>query len=94
MEEVYLLYETDEWLSKSSQVLMGVFTGSEQISDGVRELVKKRIENFRDDEFEELEETQDRILEEVFCNNGLQTQGYTVNILVKSVEPNRVDEIY
>ncbi len=42
METVYLLYEGDEWLSKDSLVLMGIFTSTELLRTNAEKLIRQR----------------------------------------------------
>ena len=42
IKEVYLLYEGDEWLSKGSLVLMGIFTSDEQLKCNAEKLIRER----------------------------------------------------
>lgn len=96
-KNVYLLYECDEWHSKSSQVLMGIFTTKDNLLNGVRKLVRDWIENFRWNEEgcepETADEIEERIVQE-FCDTNLQTIGYVVNIMAKEAELDKVEEIY
>ena len=42
---LHLLYEGDQWLSKSSLVLMGVFTNEDDLKSGVEKLIREDANN-------------------------------------------------
>lgn len=86
MENVYVLFTSDYWLSSDSAECVGVFTSKDELEKGVKEAVKKSIKYFKNDD-EELEETQNRIYEE-FVGNRNQTQGYDLNLYAEEFEPN------
>ena len=101
--KVYLLYETDAWISTESKVLMGIYTTDENLLNGVRKIVEDRYQNdvtfvdMDEDEDERepetLEEMQERIVDE-FCDNDLQTVGnYEVQLYATEVELDKTEEI-
>ncbi|MBQ8969172.1 MAG: hypothetical protein IJ064_05525 [Bacteroidaceae bacterium] len=61
MEEkkVYLLYEGDKHLTKSSLVLMGVFDSKANLMTGANELVGKRVNDNWDGLYNEDEQTEE-----------------------------------
>ena len=76
---------------------MGIFTTEDNLLNGVRKLVRDRIENYRWNgegcEPETTEEIEERIVQE-FCNTNFQIIGYTVNLMAKEAELDKVEEIY
>lgn len=109
MEEkkVYLLYEGNEWLSKDSLVLMGVFTSEESLKKNAKKLVRQRakkhlgtaeansIYEFEnpgyDDNSEEIEVVVNDIMAELMNNHS--TNGWEVNYIIKEVQTDELEEI-
>lgn len=99
MDSVFLLYEGDEWLSRHSMVLMGVFTNQAELKSAARELIEYRADehldiaksnyNFDDDATEE--DVVEDILTELFSRGA--TQGWLTNYSVVKVETNKLEEI-
>lgn len=98
MKTAYLLYEGDSWLSRSSLVLMGVFTTKEKLFSAVKQYVLENRANFRDYELEaeygkeSNRELSRRVLNE-FCEYDLQTQGYDHNLHAQEINLNELKEI-
>lgn len=91
-KEVFLLYEGDSWLSTGSLVLLGVFTSTEKLVDGVCEYVHNNLNVYIDDEeVENADDVTERICDEFFIN-GMQTQCYSSNLYAKIAETNRIEE--
>lgn len=99
MDNVFLLYEGDEWLSRNSMVLMGVFTSQVELKSAARELIEQRADehldvaksnyDFDDDATEE--DVVEDILTELFSRGA--TQGWLANYSVVEVETNKLEEI-
>lgn len=94
---IYLLYETDEWNSTESRVLMGVFTTTETLEEAVKDLIADRCHydigrNYRHEEDRCVNDTVNRVSKEFFAG-GMQTFGYETNLCAIDVIPNKVYEI-
>ena len=100
---VYLLYECDEWLSKDSMVLMGIFDNDEYLWNGAYDLIYERIDehvDYAEENIFELEEGEHVDEQEVMADlmnelkENWQTQSWLTNYLIKEVELNKLEEIY
>ena len=93
--EVYLLYEGDEWLSISSQVLMGIFTNDQDLKKGCEELVRSRADrNFTDEDRESFDTIEDFVedsVNELMSNR--QLLGYYTSFMISQVATNVMNEI-
>lgn len=102
-KSVYLLYEGDEWLSRSSRVLMGVFDSEEDLWNGAYDLIYERIDehvDYAEGNIFELEEGEHVDEQEVMADlmnelkENWQTQGWVTNYVIKEVELNKLEEAY
>ena len=107
-EEVYLLYEGDEWLSKGSLVLMGIFTSDEQLKCNAEKLIrergKKHVRDYEsqmcagDDYFEDCKTTDDKVdvvvddILEELLSRGA-TSGWEVNYCWTTAKLDELGEI-
>lgn len=99
MDSVFLLYEGDEWLSRDSMVLMGVFTNQAELKSAARELIEQRADehldsaksNYDFDEGTTYEDVVDDIMTELFSRRS--TVGWLVNYSIVEVETNKLEEI-
>ena len=93
--EVYLLYEGDEWLSKSSQVLMGIFTNEQDLKKGCEELVRSRADrNFTDEDREYFDTTEDFVEDSVVeLMSNRQLLGNCTSFMISQVATNVLNEI-
>ena len=94
-DEVYLLYEGDEWLSRSSLSLMGIFTNEEDLKKGCEELVRSRAErNYTDSEKEWCESLEGFI---VYCVDELMSNRQVLSsyssFTISQVATNVMEEI-
>ena len=94
-DEVYLLYEGDEWLSRSSLSLMGIFTNEEDLKKGCEELVRSRAErNYTDSEKEWCDSMEDFI---VYCVDELMSNRQVLSsyssFTISQVATNVMEEI-
>ena len=94
-DEVYLLYEGDEWLSRSSLSLMGIFTNEEDLKKGCEELVRSRAEqNYTHSEKEWCESMEDFI---VYCVDELMSNRQVLSsyssFTISQVATNVMEEI-
>lgn len=93
MNEVYVVFEGDQWLSNSSLELKGVFP---TFDDAVTEILDYNMIKFRefDEYFEEgatvnekAEIVREILEKELRCNK--QTQGYEINYTIKQIDFNK-----
>ena len=105
-QEVYLLYEGDEWLSTGSLVLMGIFTSQELLKCNAKKLIRERgkkhlkfaldsmmyMGNELNGTIEEnIEVVVEDILEELLFRGA--TSGWEVNYCYTSATLNELGEI-
>lgn len=99
MDSVFLLYEGDEWLSRNSMVLMGVFTNQVELKSAARELIEQRADEHLDiakSEYDFDEDvTEEDVVEEILIEllSRGSTQGWLANYSVVKVETNKLEEI-
>ncbi len=96
IEYVYFLYESDQWMSNSKNVLMGVFTTEAALSEGAMQLVREKAEENYEQELangcddcgiEDFIEDCHRELLENFQYSGAHS------FLIRTVEVNKLEEI-
>lgn len=94
-EEMYLLFEGDEWLSHSSLVCMGLFTSDDELEKGVTKLIKQRIEdNFDPRDYDYDITVDDWVEEQVYeFMRSKQTSEGSVLFIAKTITPNKLEEI-
>ena len=99
---VYLIYEGDEWLSRDSKVLMGVFDNDEDLWNGAYDLIYERIDehvDYAEENIYELEEGEHVDEQEVMADlmdelkHNWQTQGWITNYMIEEVELNKLEEV-
>ncbi len=99
MDSVFLLYEGDEWLSRDSMVLMGVFTNQAELKSAARELIEQRADEhlgvakskYDFDEGTTYEDVVDDIMTELFSRRS--TVGWLTNYSIVEVKTNKLEEI-
>ncbi len=96
-KSVYLLYECDQWLSRDSMVLMGIFTSKEKLFSAAKKLVKQRgKEHLRHAKGNDYGYTTQReCIEDILGDlerNG-QTQQWKTNYYTVCVELDKLEEI-
>ena len=92
---MYLLFEGDEWLSKSSLVCMGLFTSPTKLKAAVTQLIRQRIEdNFDPRDYDYDITAEDWVNEQVteFMESKQTSEG-GVLFIAKQVTPNKLEEI-
>lgn len=97
-----LLYEANEWLSRDSMVLMGIFTERKALVRAVYKSIRNHLDdNFIEDDYEDCDLREDypgcmndfaHQMYREWKENG-QTQNYTVNIFTSEVELNKFEEV-
>ncbi len=102
-KNVWLLYECDQWQSKDSMVLMGVFTSEESLKKNAKDLIRQRERDHWLDakgngwkcegnsKEEEMASVNEGILTEL-CKQG-STSGWTTNYSMLAVELDKLEEI-
>ena len=101
---VWLLYECDEWLSNDSMVLMGIFTTKETLKVNAEKLIRERGNKHVNDaegmgyDFSDCETRKEKI--DSVCDDILleltsrgSTSGWSTNYSVTEVELNKLEEI-
>ena len=84
MKKVYIVYETDEWLTESSRLYAGVYPSKKSAVNAIVKYNRIDLHEFFDRETYEktpkrkLEDEAKRILRKSF-EVGFQTQKYSVN---------------
>lgn len=99
MATVFLLYEGDEWLSRDSMILMGVFSDMNHLKDAAQELICQRAEehaSFARDNFDYPDDATrndviDDIMEELFSHRN--TCRWTTNYSFVEVELDKLEEV-
>lgn len=103
-DSVFLLYEGDEWLSKDSLVLMGVFSSLKSLDfyadKLIRERGKKHLETAEEDgwlfdegftEEEKVDEIVGTILLDLMDRKSTDT--WSINYLIKEATLDKLEEI-
>ena len=101
---VFLLWEGDEWLSRDSLVLMGVFSMPDTLCHYAEELIRERGDehleyaeydawDFDEDasKKEKINGVVEAIMEELFSNGS--TAGWDINYIWQEVELDKLEEI-
>lgn len=86
MENCYALFVSDQW--NRNPHFIGVFS-EEKLLNGVHQYVYLKWIDYRQGEETQFE-TAERVVQE-FCENNLQTQGYSTNLQAEEIE---VNELY
>ena len=96
MKTIYLLYEGDAWLSRSSLVLMGVFEDEYKLNEATEALIQEHArKNFNSEDWSDEEyDIEQFVYEEiVHFADTLQTQYGEVRIMAKTATMNELGEI-
>lgn len=87
MEEVFLVFEGDAWLSSSSLVPMGVFENYECAVENIMEKVEEAIENGSEDNDCNADNVRD------YLQSNAQTPTLRTNYIIKTAKLNQWGEI-
>ena len=88
MKNVYVLYETDEYISRDSMSILGIYTTEANLIKAATKYIKNHWKNFRYDETWNKTDTATDTLRE-FANNRFQTQcGHNTNLHTEIWETN------
>ena len=92
---LHLLYEGDQWLSKSSLVLMGVFTNEDDLKSGVEKIIREDANNNYTEEYKKNEVSMEDYIEEsvYWLMSDRQLLGCYNSFLIRDVTPNLYGEI-
>lgn len=87
---VYVLYEADQWISNNSLVPMGIFDSWDNVMEGAMKLLKDQIDRGLHDVGDDL----DGYLEDVHdeLKRYKQFRGYDASIYIKTVRLNELGE--
>ena len=92
---LHLLYEGDQWLSKSSLVLMGVFTNEDDLKSGVEKIIREDANNNYTEEYKKNEVSMEDYIEEsvYWLMSDRQLLGCYNSFLISDVTPNLYGEV-
>lgn len=91
--KVYAVYETDQWLSRSSYEMKGIFSSKERAINTILENHEIYLDDIFDLDYikstpreELINDAKSVLRRELFQNN--QTQGYPINYTIEEINMN------
>ena len=98
MKIIYNVYETDEWFTRSSYSILGVFSSPRAIKREMRKYLSKRTDEFIDEATAKSgacrpiskKRAIKLVIDELLLNN--QTFGYTFNYVIETFVINKIND--